>query len=83
MTLSRMLQTVLIAHICPSETLFVYAANLDKTEICFRNSENQAQSETGIVVIEDVKNNFAGRGTVSSSHRELESFVLGICTRAG
>ena len=60
------------------------AADRDKTEVCPRGSENQAQYEYGFFVIKIVKLNVVERGMVSSSHREFDIvFVRNICTCAG
>ena len=47
--------------------MFVCAANRNKTEVCPRSSENQAQYEYRFIVIEIVKLNVVERGTVSNS----------------
>ena len=52
--------------------MFVRAANRDKTEVCSRSNENQAQYEYRFIVIEIVKLNVVKRGTVSNSRREFE-----------
>ena len=56
--------------------MFVCAANHDKTEVCPRSSENQAQYEYRFIVIEIVKLNVVERRTVSNSHREFERHCL-------
>ena len=56
--------------------MFVCAANCDKTEVCPRSSENQAQYEYRFIVIEIVKLKVVERGTVSNSHREFERHCL-------
>ena len=54
----------------------IYCVSGDKTEICPTSSENQAQCKTHFTAVEIVKINFIERGTVSSSHRLLESQCL-------
>ena len=56
--------------------VLVCAADRDKTEVCPRISENQAQYEYRFIVIEIVKPNVVERGTVSNSHREFERHCL-------
>ena len=56
--------------------MFVRLANRDKTEVCSRSSENQAQYEYRFIVIEIVKLNVVERGTVSNSHTEFERHCL-------
>ena len=56
--------------------MFVCAANRDKTEVCPRSRENQAQHEYHFIVIEIVKLNVVERGTVSNSDKEFERHCL-------
>ena len=56
--------------------MFVRAANRNKTEVCPRSSENQAQYEYRFIVIEIVKLNLVERGMVSNILREFQRHCL-------
>ena len=56
--------------------MFVCAANRNKTEVCPRSSENQAQYEYRFIVIEIVKLNLVERGMVSNILREFQRQCL-------
>ena len=56
--------------------MFVCAGNRNKTEVCPRSNENQAQYEYRFIVIEIVKLNIVERDMVSNSHGKFEQHCL-------